>query len=261
MNPIRLPRATAKLKTFAEIVTASHDRAIEIRQSAAGATVTAADGHQLCRITAPPPAGTTAGTVEPFLVDARDFSKAAAAVGCGRTETLVSADPEHVAAQDRPLLVVRVDEKSVGVAGPEGTPQTITVSPGAMPDCARIMDAIRAEAVAGGTKAVARIDPRFLQNLADTAVALGLTTIEITFSPSLNFIAAEGRGPDGCLAEFAIAGVGEIDFAEISARDVPQWEKDDTMTFTMPEAKAAKPRAPRRPKSSGLALPFDDIPF
>lgn len=262
MHPIRLPRAAAKLKAFAETVTTTHDRAIEIRQDASGATVTAADGHQLCRITAPPPVGTTPGTVEPFLVDARTFSKAATEVGCGRTEALVSVDAEHVAAQDRPLVVVRVDEKSVGIAGSEGTPQTIALSQyRAMPDCVRIFDGIRAEAIDGDTKAVARLDPRFLQNVADTAVALGITSIELTFSPRFNFIMAEGTGPDGCAAQFAIAGVGEIDFEAIAARQRPQWETDDGLTFTMPETKPRKRTTARKPKPQDLELPFDDIPF
>lgn len=260
MNPIRLPRAAAKLRAFAEIVTVTHDRSIEIRQDEGGATITVADGHQLCRITAPPPAGTTPGKVDPFLVDARDFAKAATAVGCGRTETLVSVDADHVAAKDRPLLVVKIDEKSVGVAGPEGSPQTITVAPGRMPDAMRIVNGIRAQAIDGTTKAIAKVDPRFLQNVADTAVALGIGTVEITCAPALNFILLEGVGPDGCRAEFAIAGIGEIDFEAIASRDRPAWEQDDALTFTMPEVKPR--RSTTKPKKSQeLDLPFDDIPF
>lgn len=263
MNPIRLPRAAAKLKTFAEVVTKSHDRAIELRQDETGATVTAADGHQLCRITAPPPAGMIPGRVEPFLVDARSFAKAASEVGCGRTEAIVSVSPEHVAPEDRPLVVVKIDEKTIGIAGPEGTPQTITVAPGSMPNCARIVDVIHREAAQGGTKAVARIDPRLLQNLADTAVALGITAVEITFSPTFNFIAAEGTAADGCAAQFAIAGIGDIDFEEMARRDRPQWEVDDEMTFTMPEE---KPKQERRRMSAKVVkqptLSFEDeIPF
>jgi hypothetical protein len=260
MNPIRLPRAAAKLKAFAETVTTSHDRAIELRQDETAAIVTAADGHQLCRITAPPPAGTTPGKVEPFLVDARTFSKAAGEVGCGRTTPLVSSGPDHVAPEDRPLVVVKVDDKTVGVAGPEGTPQTITPMAGRMPDCVRIVDGIRHDAATGGTKAVARLDPRFLQNVADTAVAAGLATIEITFSSKLNFIMAEGVAPDGCKVEFAIAGIGEIDFEEIKARPLEPWEADDALTFTMPEAKPRK-SVKRTKKAQDLELPFDDIPF
>lgn len=263
MHPIRLPRAAAKMKTFVEVVTATHDRAFEIRQDEHGATVTASDGHQLCRIVAPPPAGAVPGKVSPFLVDGRVFSKAAAEVGCSRTEAIVSATPDHVAAEDRPLVVVKLDEKSVGVAGPEGTPQTIPVVSGAMPDCARIVAAVHREAAEGGTKAVARIDPRFLQNVADTAVAMGLGTVEITFSPKLNFIAAEGKGPDGCTVQFAIAGIGEVDFDEIATRERPAWEVhdhgDDPLVFTMPEPKTAS-RTKRRPKASQL-FPDDEIPF
>ena len=257
---IRLPRAAAKLKVFAETVTASHDRAVEIRQDATGAIVAAADGHQLCRITAPPAEGTVPTKVEPFLVDARAFAKAAGDVGCGRTEALVSSDPQHVAAQDRPLVVARVEEKKVAIAGPDGSPQTITTVSGAMPDCARIIDVIRDEATAGGTKAVARIDPRLLQNVADLAVAMGLASIEITFAPRLNYIMAEGTGPDGCAAEFAIAGIGEIDFEAIAARPRPAWEVDDALTFTMPQA---KPRATtrRNPKPPETPLFMDDLPF
>ena len=265
MNPIRLPRAATKLKTFAETVTKTHGRGIELRQDETGATVTAADGHQLCRIVAPPPAGTIPGRVEPFLVDARAFSKAAGEVGCGRTEALVSASPEHVAAEDRPLVVVKIDDKTIGIAGPEGSPQTITVSPevaaGAMPDCARIVDVIQREAAEGATKAVARVDPRLLQNLADTAVAIGLTSIEITFSPKFNFIAAEGTAADGCSAQFAIAGIGDIDFEELAKRDRPKWEVDDEVIFTMPEPKEKK--VTKRTKvATQPRLSFeDDIPF
>ncbi len=260
MNPIRLPRAAAKLRAFAEIVTETHGRAIEIRQDEAGAMLTVADGHQLARITAPPPAGTTPGTVERFLVDARDFAKAAAAVGCSRTEALVSAAPYQVSAEDRPLLVVRIDDKKVGVAGPEGSPQTIPVESGRMPDAMRIVNGIRAQAIDGTTKAVARVDPRFLQNVADTAVAMGIGTVEITCAPSLNCILFEGSGPDGCHAEFAIAGIGEIDFEAIAKRDRPAWEQDDALIFTMPEDKPKK-AAPRRKKVEHPLLPLDDIPF
>jgi len=263
MNPIRLPRAAAKLKAFAETPTASHDRAIELRQDEAAAIVTAADGHQLCRITAPPPAGSTLGKVEPFLLDARTFAKAAGEVGCGRTAPLVSSGPNHVAPEDRPLVVVKIDAKTVGVAGPEGSPQTIELSQyRTMPDCARILDGIRHDAGTGGTKAVARLDPHLLQNVADTAVAAGLTTIEITFSSKLNFIMAEGVAPDGCKVEFAIAGIGEIDFEEIAARPRAAWEVDDALTFTMPEAKPRKSVKRQSKATSELKLTFeDDIPF
>lgn len=260
MNPIRLPRVAAKLKSFAEVVTKSHDRAIEIRQDETGATITAADGHQLCRIFAPPPAGTTPGKVEPFLVDARSFSKAAAEVGCSRTEALATTDPKEVDAKDRPLVVVRVDEKTVGIAGPDGSPQTTAVAPGRMPDSARIIDRILDEAIAGGTKAVARLDPTFLQNVADAAVAMGLREIELTFSPKLNFIAAQGTGPDGCLAQFAIAGIGEVNFDEIATRERPAWERDEDLIFEMPEPKSRKTTT-RRIKPQTLPLPMDDIPF
>jgi len=260
MNPIRLPRAAAKMKQFAEVVTRSHDRAVEIRQDASGAILTAADGHQLCRITAPPPAGVVAGPVEPFLVDARALAKAAADVGCSRSEPFASVSPDQVAPEDRPILVVKIDDKTVGVAGPTGSPQTIRVEPGAMPDCVKIVEAIRREAGTGATKAVARFDPRFLQNLADTAVALGITSIEITFAPRFNFIMAEGSGPDGCTAEFAIAGIGDIDFEEFAQRSRPAWEQDDALTFTMPEA-MPRAKTTRRPKQQTNELPFDDIPF
>ena len=81
MNPIRLPRVAAKMREFAEVETASHGRAVEIQQTKAAAIITAADGHQLCRITAPAAAGAVLEPVEPFLVDARDLGKAAAAQG------------------------------------------------------------------------------------------------------------------------------------------------------------------------------------
>ena len=265
---ILLPRAAAKLKAFAEVVTATHDRAIEIRQDAGGAVITASDGHQLCRITAPPPEGMVPTKVEPFLVDARAFAKAAAEVGCSRTETIVSADPQHVAAQDRPLVVALVDDPADGerkrkvacIAGPEGQPQTIGLVYGAMPDCARVIDVIRGEATVIGTKAAARLDPRLLQNVADLAVALGLGSIEVAFAPRLNYVMAEGAGPDGCTVQFAIAGIGEIDFKAIDARPRPAWEVDDALTLTMPEAKP-RATAKRKPKPKDAPLFMDDLPF
>jgi hypothetical protein len=257
---IRLPRVAAKLKTFAEIVTATHDRALEIRQDVSGATITATDGRQLCRIMAPPPEGMVPAKVQAFLVDARLFSKAAAEVGCSRTEAIVSSGPLHVAQQDRPLVVARIDDKTVGVAGPQGTPQTVAIAAGAMPDCARIIDMIRSEAAAGGTIAVARIDPRFLQSVADTAVAMGIVAVEITFAPHLNYLLAEGTGPDGCAAQFAIAGKGDIDFEAISSRPRPAWEADDAMTFTMPPLKPRSPQR-RKPKPPDAPLFADDLPF
>ena len=257
---IRLPRVAAKLKTFAEVATASHDRALEIRQGDAGATITAADGRQLCRITAPPPEGTVPTKVEPFLVDARLFSKAAAEVGCSRTESIVSSSPQQVAQQDRPLVVAKVDDKTVGIAGPQGTPQTIAVARGTMPDCARIIDIIRREAAAGGPRPAARIDPRLLQNVADIAAAMDMAAIEITFAPKLNYLLVEGVGPDGCAAQFAIAGIGDIDLEAIESRSRPAWEADEALAFTMPEAKARS--APRRkPKPPDPPLCPDDLPF
>ena len=56
-------------------------------------------------------------------------------------------------------------------------------------------------------------------------------------------------------------GIGEIDFEAIAARDRPQWEIDDELTFTMPEAKPRKAAPKRKAKPQDLELPFDDIPF
>lgn len=257
MKPIRLPRVATKMKQFVEVETASHGRAIEIAQTKAGAVVTASDGRQLCRLQAPPPAGTTPEVVDPFLVDARNFAKAAAAVGCSRTEKPASDDASQPSAADRPLVVVKVDEKTVGIAGPEGSPQTVGIAWGKMPNAAAVIDVIQAEVASGMTTAVARVNPHFLQSLADTAVAMGITSMEIAFAPRWNFMLAEGAAPDGCTIAVAIAGIGDVKLAEPSTMRA----EDQAMTFTMPEA---KPRSgtTRRAKPQEQELSFmDDIPF
>jgi hypothetical protein len=263
MNPIRLPRAAAKLKAFAEIETASHGRAIEIRQTESAAVLVVADGHMLCRILAPPPAGTTVQPVPPFLVDARDFAKAAAAVGCSRTEAFATTDAAAPAGEDRPMIVARVDDTTVAVAGPEGTPQTVAVARGTMPDCEGLVDVIQAEAASGMTRAIARVNPRYLQALADMAVAAGLPTIELTFAPRWNFLLAEGKGPDGCDVAMAVAGIGDINFENVP-REPATAPPADGMTFTLPVAKPRRgqPPARRKPKPTTEALTmFDDLPF
>lgn len=263
MNPIRLPRCAAKLKTFAEVETVSHGRAIEIRQTESAAVIVAADGHMLCRIVAPPPAYADAKPVPPFLVDARDFAKAAAAVGCSRTETFTTTDPAQPDGKDRPLLVVRVDDKTVAVAGPEGEPQTITVAPGAMPNTANLVDIIQAEAASGMTKAVGRVNPRYLQAVADQAVAMGLDTIELTFAPRWNFLLVEGTGPDGCAVSLAVAGVGDIDFDAMPEQTTPPPATTTGITFEIPQPKKVTKPTKAKPKvTTSDALSFmDDLPF
>lgn len=254
MNPIRLPRVAAKMKTFAEVETASHGRAVEIRQTSSAAIVIAADGHQLCRIVAPAPAGTALEVVEPFLVDGRDLAKAAAAVGCSRTEKVVPRDGE------RPLVVFKVDATQVAIAGPEGSPQLVAVPYGSMPNCSGIIDTIQAEAASGMTRAVARLDPRLLQSLADTAIAMGIGSVEITFAPRWNYLLAEGTAPDGCTLEVAVAGIGEAKVVDPATAPAAPAD-DDGMTFTMPVAKTRATPKTKRPAQS-LRLSFeDDLPF
>jgi hypothetical protein len=253
MQPIRLPRVAAKMKSFVEVETASHGRAIEIKQTSRAAIVTASDGHQLCRIQAPAADNVPLEPVEPFLVDGREFAKAAAAVGCSRTE---KASPD-----DRPLVVVRFDDKDgkqfAGIAGPEGAPQTLAVPYGKMPDCAGIIERIQGEVASGMTRAVVRVDPHFLQSLADTAVAMGITSIEIAFAPRWNFMLAEGTAPDGCAMAVAIAGIGDIQHPATTVAVADH----NALTFVMPQPKA-KRSGSRKQSSTAKALPFpDDIPF
>jgi hypothetical protein len=255
MNPIRLPRVAAKAKVFAEIETRTHSRCLELRQTTAAATITVGDGHTLCRITAPPPAGVVLERVEPFLIDARAFAKAAGELGCGRTEPLASMDPEHIEAKDRPLVVYRLGERLVGVTGPEGEPKTIAAEPGRMPDAAVIFNGIRAEG-----RLVARVDPRFLQSAADMAVAAGITAVDVTFTPRLNFLATSGTARDGATVEVAVAGIGEVTGQEQSR---PAWEAepDDPLVFMMAEPNGRRASSPRKAKPQELDLPLDDIPF
>jgi hypothetical protein len=254
MIPIRLPRVAAKMRDFAEVETVSHGRAVEIHQTKTAAIVTAADGHQLCRIVAEAPAGTSLEPAEPFLIDGRDLAKAAAAVGCSRTEKIVPGEA------DRPLVVFKVDPKQAGITGPEGSPQLLPIAPGAMPNCVGIIDAIQGEAASGMTKAVARINPRFLQSLADTAVAMNVGSIEITFAPRWNFMLAEGSSPDGCTIQVAIAGIGEVKLVE-ATQEKPSAVDTDSLTFTMPEPRQ-RSSSKRKPPSGSLRLSFeDDLPF
>lgn len=254
MNPIRLPRVAAKLKMFAEVETRTHSRTLELRQTTAVATVTVGDGHQLCRITAPPPEGAVCIVVEPFLVDARAFARAAGEVGCGRTEQLASEGSGQVSLEDRPIMVVRMDDKSVGMAGPKGQPQTLKVEAGQMPDAQRVLDGIR-----GSGRLMARVDPRFMQNMADVYVAAGITSVDVSFAPALNFLATSGTGLDGATIEVAVAGIGDV---QLDAPAKVPWEQPDDgpMVFTMAEVKPKK-SATRRPKTADLNLPIDDIPF
>ena len=158
---------------------------------------------------------------------------------------------------DRPLVVFKVDAKQVGITGPEGSPQLVQIPFGSIPNCTGIIDTIQAEAASGMTKAVARVDPRLLQSLADTAVAMGIGSIEITFAPRWNFMLAEGTAPDGCTIQVAIAGIGEVKIADAaSAPPAP-----DAMTFTMPVAKQRN-SSKRKPSNDVLPLSFeDDLPF
>lgn len=264
MTMIRLPRAAAKLKAFIEFETETHGRALEIRQTDRGAVIAAGDGRQLCRIVAPAPAGMQATPVDPFLIDARDFAKAAAAVGCSRTTALATADPSRPAAADRPLIVARVDDKHAAIAGPEGQPQTVKIPVGTMPNAAGIIDRIQGEAASGMTKAVGRVNPRYLQSLADTAVAMGIERIEFTFAPRWNFLLAEGTAPDGCEVAIAIAGIGDVPF-EAMPSPPPPTPTGGVLVFTMPAT--SKPRSSSRrtakvKQPEALPLSFeDDLPF
>lgn len=254
MQPIRLPRVAAKMKSFVEVETASHGRAIEIRQTKQAAIVTASDGHQLCRIQAPPADNVPLEPVEPFLVDGREFAKAAAAVGCGRME---KASPD-----ERPLVVFRFDDQDgkrfAGIAGPEGAPQTLAVPYGKMPACEGIIDRIQGEVASGMTRAVVRVDPHFLQSLADTAVAMGITSIEIAFASRWNFMLAEGTAPDGCDLAVAIAGIGDVALPATATATA----ECNAMTFVMPQPKAKRSSSRRASSSAAKPLPFpDDIPF
>ena len=262
MTMIRLPRVAAKMKAFAEVDTATHGRAMEIRQDARGAVIVAGDGRQLCQVVAPPPAGANVEHVPPFLVDAREFAKAAATVGCSRTVPIVTAAPGQPAAADRPLAVAKFEQITAGetktfvaVAGPEGDPQTIPTTYGAMPDVQSIFDVIEGEAASGTTRAIARVNPRYLQSIADTAVAMELPTVEIVFAPRWNFMLAQGTSPDGCEVSMAIAGIGDID---LDAIPEPQHV---TGPATVMSALTFTVAAPTRSKSTTRAKPASDTPL
>jgi hypothetical protein len=129
-----------------------------------------------------------------------------------------------------------------------------------MPDCAGIIDTVQAEAASGMTKAVARVDPQLLQSLADTAVAMGIGSIEITFAPRWNFMLAEGTASDGCTLQVAIAGIGDVKVADATTAP-PAAGDGDGMTFTMPVPKR-RAGTNRKPTSAALPLSFeDDLPF
>jgi hypothetical protein len=107
------------------------------------------------------------------------------------------------------------------------------------------------------TKAIARVDPRLLQSLADTAVAMNVGEIEIVFAPRWNFMGASGTAPDGCTIEVAIAGIGDVKIADAAtAPPAPE-----PMTFTMPMPKT-RSSSKRKPSNDVLPLSFeDDLPF
>ncbi len=250
-KPLRLPPAVSKLRQFMSATTATHGQAIEFRQDEhRGLVVTACDGRHLARVTIRTAAP---DTIAPVLIDAKTLGKAATAVGCGR----IADDPAS-----RSLLVAAMDEKTALIAGPTGEPQTVPLEYGALPDCDSIVDAIQGEAASGMTKAVVRLDVRWLQHVADTAAALNVETVTLTFAPRWNHLLAEGTAAGGIEAAFAVAGIGDV-LQETGDRPAPP--PDDAMTFTLAESRAggSRKRSPAKPKDpEGFSQKFlDDLPF
>jgi len=236
MNPIRLPRAAVQL-----VAAAAPGDLVQIQQRAEAAVLTVAAGQRVLRLAAMP--GPHAGTVDPFAVSAGDLAKAAEEVG--------ASGPGP--AGELPLVVVRISATAAGIAGPSGTPQTITISAMPFPDCSGQIDAVEGERASGMTRAVAAAEPRHLLELAEAALAIGCTAVQFTFAPRFGAVLAEAEAV-GVAATVVLTGQAHAEPV------LPAVAAADPMVFTMPEATPR--RAAKRSAAKPPPLSFEDeIPW
>lgn len=236
MNPIRLPLAAVRLAATPEA------ELVQLKQTADGTVLTVAAGPRVLRLWATP--SIPPDKVEPFTIKAVDLVKAAHAVGLAGTGT----------ANELPLVVVQLSPAVAGIAGPFGTPQTVSIVTTSMPDFAGPIDRVEGERASGMTRAVAVVDARHLSELAEVACGMSCTAITFTFAPRFASVLAEMEA-EGQAATFVIAsGITAAD-----AKSSPQSAADHALVFTMPETTAR--RSTRRRPPTPTEYREEDLPF
>lgn len=236
---IRLPRVAATI-----VQAAARDDLVQIGQTADAAVLTVSSGQRVLRVSAA--VEQRAAIVQPFTVTAGDLAAAAVAVGLD--------DPG--VGGDLPMIAVRISDTVAGITGPRGTPQTVAIVQATFPDCSGTMDAVEGERASGMTQAVASAGPQTLLDVAQVAQAIGCTAVQFTFAPRLGSVLAEAAaGP--VTAIVALAGEPRA----VAAVPMPAVDADDDpLTFTMSEAKPARPARRSPPKMQRLPCE-DDLPF
>jgi hypothetical protein len=234
MNPIRLPRAAVQLAGEAEA------ELVQIEQKATGAVLTVAAGERVLRLAVS--AGPPLAAVQPFTISATDFTRVGQAVG--------AAAPGP--AGDLPLVVLRVSAEVAALAGPCGSPQTVTIVQTPFPDCSGLMDLVEGELASGMTRAVAAADPRHLLELGQTALAIGCTAVQFTFAPRFGLVLAEADA--GVIAATVVLS-GE---AQPQQQPIADYDNEDPLVFTMPgNAPRRRVARPQKPREYGDGeLPF-----
>ncbi len=239
MNPIRLPRAAVQL-----VAAAGPTGLVRIEQKPAGPVLTVTAGQRVFQLAVALEA--QAGSVQPFTISADDLARAAVAVG--------AAGPGP--AEELPLVVVQISATIAGIAGPSGTPQTVTITAVPFPDCTSRIDTAQGERASGMTKAVGAAEPRHLAELAEAAVAIGCTAVQFTFAPRFGTVLAEAEAEGGSVAvSMTLAGEATADASEPSA--VIEADAHDPLVFTMQES------TPRRSSRRVKPREFRDeeLPF
>jgi hypothetical protein len=239
MNPIRFPRAAVQLVAAA----GEHDP-VQIKQLAGAAVLTITTGSRVLRLSATALGDGT--TVEPFTITAGDMARASVAVG------LAGPGPAH----ELPLVVVRISPTIAGIAGPSGTPQTVTLVQATLSDPSGPIDAVEGELASGMTRAVAAAEPQQLQQIAELALAIGCTAVQFTFAPRFGSVLAEVDA--GTVAAAVLLGGGKCQQPEPARAAVAS--DDDPLVFTMPDEKprGATRRAPRK---TAQLFTDEELPF
>ena len=237
MNPIRFTRLAVQLAEQA-----GPGQPVQIEQTKAAAVLTISAMHTICRLAVEP--AESAEPVQAFTIDAGDLARAGAAVGCGATST----------AAGMPLVVLKISPQIAGIAGPSGTPQTVSIVTTTMQDYSSPIDRVEGERASGMTRALAVVDARHLSGLVEFAAAMSCTAVTFTFAPRFGSVLAEMEA-EGQAATFVIA-------SGISAGDAPaiaQPIADDALVFTMPETTAR--RSTRRRSPVPTEYREEDLPF
>lgn len=238
MNPIRFTRLAVQLAEQA-----GPGQPVQIEQTKAAAVLTISAVHMICRLTVDP--GPAAEPVEAFTMDAGDLARAGDAVGCGTTSTVMGHS----------LVVLKISPEVAGIAGPSGTPQTVSITTTSMPDCTGPIDRVEGERASGMTRAVAVVDPRGLAGVVEAAAGMGCTAVTFTFAPRFGLVLAEVEA-EGQAATFVISSGFT---AAADGTTSPSPAADNALVFTMPETTAR--RSARRRQPVPTEYREEDLPF